>query len=200
MIYLKGIVTLNHCHNHPFGNSLPLYEIEREENTNNDVHGSDNLTNQLESDNSLNQVYYLNPNNQSSTLSNSLVPIETISDTNLTTFEDFISPYEYQYNLFSSNNNIQEMGVDCDNLELFGEFNDYNSDNNKNIDNCYDNDEIELIKILNDYDTINEKMVQCFKSNPTYFLSAIEAYTLTMKNNLNCKESLLNALHSFGSN
>jgi len=201
MISLKGIITLNHCHNHPFGNSLPSCQIKKEENTNNDVHSNDNLTNQLKSDNSLNQVNFLHPNNQISTLSNSLLSFKTMSDANLITFENRISLYEYQYNSFPSNDNIQEMCVDCDNLESLEEFNDYIVEDNKKIDNFYnddDFDEMEL-KILNNYDTLNEKMVQCFKSNPKYFLSAIEAFTLTMKNSLTCKESLLNALHSFGS-
>jgi len=56
----------------------------------------------------------------------------------------------------------------------------------------------ELNQLMSDYDTVNKRILKQFGSNPSYFKSAIKNYTLAMKDSLTSKESLLNALQSFG--
>lgn len=199
LIPLKAIVTLYHCHNHiSFGSERIKYICSTENEEEEDI----NKTKK-----SLNEVHTVTFYSPDLTLCTSkLLNEKNNNDNNNTTeiFEEAIIPCEPENNTFLLNNNSQiNMSTENTNLDLSEEFEEF--DNfifveyvNTEHSLYNDDNETEIHQLLSDYENVNDRMLQQFKSNPKYFLSAIKTYTLSMKNCLASKAALLNALSSFG--
>jgi len=100
---------------------------------------------------------------------------------------------------FVIDDNIKNEPIENINFECPEEYDKYILVENIDTPNVLcDNNKNELNELMSDYDTVNKEILKQFRTNPSYFKSAIKQYTLAMKDSLTSKESLLNALHSFG--
>lgn len=201
IISLKAIVTLYHCHNHVL-QIIESCDTEEEDQLEKDeLQSNKSVTNQEETENNVDIVY----SSESANLNASFIEefIESIEYNENTTemVQETIVLYETENNQHVINDDtIKEVSIENANFELPEEVDNYIVVENDNTENSlYNGDnENELYQLLSDFDQVNERMLQQFESNPNYFISAIKAYTFAMKNSLSSKESLLNALHSFG--
>uniref|UniRef100_A0A2S2QFT1 Uncharacterized protein n=1 Tax=Sipha flava TaxID=143950 RepID=A0A2S2QFT1_9HEMI len=181
---LKVIATLYHCHNHILSESVKLSFTRKEKQINkNRIKLIKTLINEEETKNNVNIVH-----------SNDFLSLNTSNS-----LEESMKNIKYNENMTEM---IEETIVlyENENVELSKEFDNYIFVENLNTENLLHNgdNENELNQLLSDFDQANQRMLQQFESNPKYFVSAIKAYTCAMKNSLSSKESLLNALHSFG--
>lgn len=200
IISLKAIVTLYHCHNHPLSETVQSsFTQKKNQIDKSGIHKS--LINQEETENNLNIVH----SNDFSSLNASISLEESMKNIkyneNMTEMiEETIVLYENENNKLEIDNDTIHSSIENENFELSEEFDNYIFVENVNTENSlnYSDNENELHQLLSDFDQANERMLQQFESNPKYFVSAIKSYTIAMNNSLRSKESLLNALHSFG--
>lgn len=204
LIPLKAIVTLYHYHNHV---SLGSNIIKICSNENKKKKYNNKTCIYLDkTESSLDTVYSIASYSPDLTLSTSKSINENknnIYDINSTTEiieETTCTSYQPENNKFFINDNFQNMSTDKENLELSQEFDNFILVKHVNTEHSLHNDDNkkEIYQLLSDYDSVNEGMLQKFKSNPKYFISAIKAYTLATKNSLASKDTLLNMLNSFG--
>lgn len=201
IISLKAIVTLNHSHNHILLNTIQSCSPEKENLEETQEIQLIKTINQEETENLVNIVHsseFTSPK-ESFSLEESIENIKY--NENITEMvEETIVLYETENNKLLMNDENIEMSIENENVDLSEEFDNYIFVENVSIENSLHNSDNanQLNQLLFEFDQANERMLQQFESNPKYFLSAIKAYTYAMKNSLSSKESLLNALHSFG--
>lgn len=176
LIPLKAIVTLNHNHNHMLVETMKVYFTKKKKLRKIQVKQCNETSMEIQTtENKLNITH-----------------IDKFDCTQQNTTSS-ISQVSFK------NNKINDYTMENDNFEYPEEYDKYILVENIDIPNVLcDNDKNELNQLMSDYDTINKRILKQFRSNPSYFKSAIKHYTLAMKDSLTTKESLLSALHLFG--
>jgi len=175
LIPLKAIVTLYHNHNHMLVETMKICSNEKKK---------------------LKKIQEIQYNETSMEIH----PIE--NKLNIKHFDKVNNTQQYTMSNISQvsikNSKIYDP-IENNHFESLEEYDKYILVENLHTQNILDdNDENELNQLMSDYDTVNEMILQQFRSNPSYFKSAIKHYTLSLKDSLTSKKSLLNALHSFG--
>ncbi|XP_060872582.1 uncharacterized protein LOC132946549 [Metopolophium dirhodum] len=190
LIHLKAIVTLYHNHNHMLEETMKLCFIEKE--TQGEIQCNETSMEIYTTENQLNITHF---DNFTSTQQNSNSSISQVSSKN----NKIIDNTTEMVTKFVVEDNKKNEPNENDNFGYPEEYDKYILVENIDTPNVlYDNNKNELNQLMSDYDTVNERILKQFGSNPSYFKSAIKHYTLAMKDSLTSKESLLNALHSFG--
>ncbi|CAI6363604.1 unnamed protein product [Macrosiphum euphorbiae] len=203
MITLKAIVTLYHNHNHVLIDIMKLYSKKEKLGKIQEIQCNETSMEEIyTTENQLNVTHFdqFNSTRQSTNSSISQVYSKNneINDNTTEVVTNVFILNESEKQLVVDENEKNEP-IENDNFEYPEEYDKYILVENIDTPNVLcDNNKNELNQLLSDYDTINKRMLKQFESNPSYFKSAIKHYTLAMKNSLTSKESLLNALLSFG--
>jgi len=192
LIPLKAIVTLYHHHNHMLVETMKICLTKKDKLRKiKELQCKERSTDHQKIENKLNIMHFdkFNSSQQNTTLNISHVSIKNNKINTSTT--------EVVTKLLDDNKIIEP--IKNVNFESPEEYDKYILVENLNTQSSFhDNNESELNQLISDYDIVNKRILQQFGSNPNYFKSAIKYYTLVMNNSLTSKESLLNALHSFG--
>jgi len=200
MISLKAIVTLYHNHNHTLVKTMTfaekqklgkIQEIQCNE-TSMEIHPTENKLNITHFDK-------VNSPQQNTTSSISQVSISNNKiNTNTTEAVKKLFILNNSEIKYVVDDNYLKDPIENNHFECPEEYDEYILIENIHTQNVLDdNNENELNQLMSDYDTVNEMIFQQFRSNPSYFKSAIKHYTLALKDSLTSKESLLNVLCSF---
>jgi len=204
LIPLKAIVTLYHNHNHILVETMKvcftkkeklgqIQEIQCNETSMEEIYTTENQ---------LNITHFDKFNN--STRQNTNWSISQVSSENNKIIDNTTEMVKKLFILNKSekkliDENEKNEPIENDNFEYPEEYDKYILVENIDTPNVLcDNNTNELNQLMSDYDTVNRRILKQFESNPSYFKSAIKHYTLAMKDCLSSKESLLNALNSFG--
>jgi len=171
LIPLKAIVTLYHNHNHMLVETMKIYSNEKKKRGKiQEIQCNETSMGIQLTENKLNITHFNKVNRLQQNTMSSISQVSIKNDPNENNYFECLEEYD-KYILVE---NVHTQNV---------------------LD---DSNENELNQLMSDYDTVTEMILQQFRSNPSYFKSAIKHYTLALKDNLTSKKSLLNALHSFG--
>jgi len=193
LIPLKAIVTLYHNHNHVLEETMKLYFTKKEKlGKIQEIQCNETSMEIYTTENQLNITHFDNFNSTQQNTDSSISQVSSknnnINDNTTEIVKKFVID-DYKKN----------EPIENDNFEYPEEYDKYILVENIDTPNVlYDDNKNESNQLISDYDTVNERILKQFRSNPSYFKSAIKHYTSAMKNSLTSKESLLNALHSFG--